>query len=171
MTTPTSGSGTPAYGSPETPINLAAAGTGDVLVISDARYTILGKLELTEDGYRWTELRLKPELDPEALPLWLSIDDGVFVVWTERPDVDLAADRIIQFDGNNYRRHEKGHATYVGSGDTGLLDRGRMNYCDYRGPDSRQLSLEQWDTDESAWEASTGTPVDRGSIRAYRPAA
>ncbi|RCV49189.1 hypothetical protein DEF23_19490 [Marinitenerispora sediminis] len=129
------------------------------------RTWIRGTIRLSEGGATWAE----HFLEVEGARRWLSVEqdpDLQMVLWTGRPDLDLAPDRdTIEVDGVRYRLSERGSAAYRSEGTTGLRPEGRVDYADYEGPGGRRLSFERFD--RGGWEPSLGVTSVPGEFTIF----
>ncbi len=149
-------------------VSLADLAPGCTVEVAGLRCTVETTFDLVADGWTWQDHRLIGH----HWWHWLTVevDDGEVscVGWTERSDLAaLAADaggRKIEVDNRTYKRAERGVGTYRQRGSD---DAGRYEYIDYADGSDR-LSFERFGTDP--FEASTGTQLPTGSIRAWRSA-
>lgn len=127
---------------------------------------VRGSLRLREGGYHWSEHFVD---DLEGTRRWLSVEedpDLEVVLWTELKDTGLTPNqKIITYDGVEYRRDEHGTAQFASEGTTGLQASGQVEYADFAGSKGRYLSFERFDGGK--WDAAAGEKVPPGTLTIY----
>ena len=131
---------------------------GDVVGYHARDWVVRGTLRFDSGGYTWAEHLISDARDQH----WLSVEDdeGISVsLWQRVPRTDVDGDpgaRSVTHADVAYKLHEDGQATYTAEGTTGTAPSGTARYVDYRGPDDKRLSFEQFGRD---WEVSVGHTV------------
>lgn len=144
---------------------------GDKIEIHGASSRIRGALHISLQGKQWVEFLLD---DGTRRPRWLSVEvrQGLVsgdpphlevLVWTDVPTQGMIpAKSVLIMEGVEFFPIERGTAAFRSDGDTGLPDRGLLDFADYRAADGRLLSFER--VQGSPWSASYAQPLPPGSI-------
>jgi hypothetical protein len=130
----------------------------DVVAYHARDWVVRGTLRFDDGGYRWAEHLISDARDQH----WLSVEDdeGISVtLWQRVPRTDVDGEpgaRSVTHAQVGYQLHEDGQATYTAEGTTGTAPSGSARYVDYKGPDDKRLSFEQFG---QSWEVSVGHTV------------
>ncbi|CAN5855117.1 DUF4178 domain-containing protein [soil metagenome] len=130
----------------------------DVVAYHARDWVVRGTLRFDAGGYTWAEHLISDARDQH----WLSVEDdeGISVsLWQRVPRTEVDGEpgaTSVTHAEVAYRLHEDGQATYTSEGTTGTAPSGSARYVDYRGPDDKRLSFEQFGQD---WEVSVGHTV------------
>ncbi len=130
----------------------------DVVAYHARDWVVRGTLRFDDGGYTWAEHLISDARDQH----WLSVEDdeGISVsLWQRIPQTDVDGEpgaRSVTHAQVAYQLHEDGQATYTAEGTTGTAPSGSARYVDYRGPDDKRLSFEQFG---QSWEVSVGHTV------------
>lgn len=130
----------------------------DVVAYHARDWVVRGTLRFDDGGYTWAEHLISDARDQH----WLSVEDdeGISVsLWQRVPRTEVdgePGDRSVTHDQVGYKLHEDGQASYTAEGTTGTAQSGTARYVDYRGPDDKRLSFEQF---AEVWEVSVGHTV------------
>lgn len=130
----------------------------DVVGYHARDWVVRGTVRFDDGGYTWAEHLISDARDQH----WLSVEDdeGISVaLWQRVPRTEVdgnPGDRSVTHDQVAYKLHEEGQAAYTAEGTTGTAPSGTARYVDYRGPDDKRLSFEQFGRD---WEVSAGHTV------------
>ncbi|WP_147943503.1 DUF4178 domain-containing protein [Microbispora hainanensis] len=147
---------------------------GDTVYVEAARYRAAGALHCTMQGEKWTEYLL----DEGARRYnWLSVEERPgtegeslhleVLLWTDVPTQGMVPARhMLIVDGLEFYPVERGTAAFRSEGNTGLPERGLLDFADYRTGDGRLLSFQR--VQGGQWEASYARPLTPGSIRVDR---
>lgn len=142
---------------------------GDMVELLGQRLFVRGSLRLREGGYRWAEHFLDDVGGPDGTRRWLSVEedpDLEVVVWSELKGSELRPDSaVLTHDGVEYRRDERGTASFASEGTTGLGATGQVEYVDFEASGGRYLSFERFDGGE--WEVGLGERVTTGTLTVY----
>jgi hypothetical protein len=129
---------------------------GDVVEYLGHNWFVRGRIDLDENGYRWTEHLL----DDAETKRWLCVeDDESFEVslWhaVGLGDIEQGqpGDRDVIVAGRAYRLQEQGTARFSALGATGTAPSGTVDYADYKSVEGHLLGFERWGT---AWQPSLG---------------
>ena len=130
----------------------------DVVAYHARDWVVRGTLRFDDGGYTWAEHLISDAREQH----WLSVEDdeGISVsLWQRVPRTEVdgePGDRTVTHAQVGYTLHEDGQAAYTAEGTTGTASSGTARYVDYRGPDDKRLSFEQFGKD---WEVSVGHTV------------
>lgn len=127
---------------------------GDIVQYQADDWVVEGTLIYDDSGFTWVEYLLQ---EGDRIR-WLSVeeDDIVTVTFSETvSDLYIQSDppEVVDYQGEEFRLNESGQASMTRTGNT--LQR-RAQYCryfEYKGPENRVLSIEDWSGD---WEVSIG---------------
>jgi len=137
---------------------------GDVVGFEGRDYIVRGTIRLDQSGFVWAEHLL----DDTRERVWLSVEDDEgleLCLWGRLTGSPLEPGPAnLSHDGAEYRRHERGEATFTSEGTTGTAPTGRMEYVDYRSGDHR-LSFERFGA--TTWEVSQGRVVGERELTLY----
>ncbi|MFI6788556.1 DUF4178 domain-containing protein [Nonomuraea sp. NPDC050383] len=140
---------------------------GDGIEVHGSPARVLGAVFVSWQGHEWTEFLLR---DVARRRQWLSVEvrQGdpphleVFM-WTEVPTQGMVpAKSMLIMEGVEFFPIERGTAAFRCEGDTGLPERGLLDFADYRASDGRLLSFER--IQGGSWTASYASPLAPGSI-------
>lgn len=139
---------------------------GDMVELLGERLFVRGSLRLREGGYQWSEHFID---DLDDTRRWLSVEedpDLEVVIWTELKDTGLTPNqKIITYDGVEYRRDEHGTAQFASEGTTGLGASGQVEYADFEASKGHYLAFERFDG--GRWETAAGERVPPGTLTIY----
>ena len=141
-------------------------GPGAIVAYGGVDYVVRGSITLRQGPYVWWEHLLEGGDGAQ----WFGVeeDEGRLELtwWTSRKGLGVTPQREVTVDGRVHREDESGDAGYTCEGTTGLPERGRMRYKDFRTRDGHSLlSFENWD--DGGWEVSTGRPLTPGELTVY----
>ena len=130
----------------------------DIVCYYENDFTVEGMIAYNQGGWKWYTYRLEDAGEQR----WLGIeqDDGLEVqLWEEVEEFEVSAPppQTIEYDGETFRRVEKGRANAESVGRTGRAVKASVSFYDYNGSNGRYLSVEDWDGDI---EVSVGRDVD-----------
>jgi hypothetical protein len=144
---------------------------GDRIEVYGQPALVLGAMYIAWQGQEWTEYFLR---DAGRRYQWLSVEmrqglaDGdpphlEVLLWTEVPTQGMVpAKSMLIMDGVEFFPIERGTAAFRCEGDTGMPERGLLDFADYRASDGRLLSFER--IQRGSWTASQARPLPPGSI-------
>lgn len=140
---------------------------GDVVEYLGHNWFVRGRIELDEDGYRWTEHML----DDAETRRWLCVEDGEgfeVSLWHAIALGDIeqgsVGDRDVIVGGVAYRLQERGTARFTASGATGTSAEGTVEYADYKSVDGGLLGFEKWG---AGWLPSIGEVLQPWELTVY----
>ncbi|WP_432926108.1 DUF4178 domain-containing protein [Microbispora sp. CA-135349] len=147
---------------------------GDTVYVDAARYRAVGALHCTMQGEKWTEYLLD---EGARRHNWLSIEERPgtqgeslhleVLLWTDVPTQGMVPARhMLIVDGVEFAPIERGTAAFRSEGNTGLPERGLLDFADYRAGDGRLLSFQR--VQGGQWEAAYARPLTPGSVRVDR---
>ncbi|WP_240197677.1 DUF4178 domain-containing protein [Nonomuraea lactucae] len=144
---------------------------GDRIEVHGQPARVLGATYVSWQGQEWTEYLLRD--GPRRLQ-WLSVQvrQGLaegdpphleVLLWTEVPTQGMVpAKSMLIMEGVEFFPIERGTAAFRCEGDTGIPERGLLDFADYRASDGRLLSFER--IQRGSWTASYARPLPPGSI-------
>lgn len=134
---------------------------GDIVTYFGVDYVVEGRIDYNDSGWPWTTFMLVDGDDVR----WLAVeeDDQLEVSIWEEIDLDLGSDppKVIEYDGEQFRRGESGRATVSQTGKTGRRAGMSCDYFEYEGSGERSLSVERWGMET---EVSIGQDVNPYSL-------
>lgn len=140
---------------------------GDVVEYLGHNWFVRGRIDLDEDGYRWSEHML----DDAETRRWLCIEDDESFEVTMWHSVALgeieqgeAGDRDVIVGGVAYRLQERGTARFSADGATGTAPNGTVDYADYKSVDGQLLGFEKFG---SSWEPSLGEELQPWELTVF----
>lgn len=125
---------------------LANAPVGAATMIQGTRGLIVGTMILEESGDRWIEHLIQ---DADQKRYWISIENFDETKATKWDDIDMWGieggpdDQRLVYDGVSFKRNETGTASFTAHGDSGVNERGSLDYVDFAAGD-RRVSFERF---------------------------
>ncbi|MFC7592769.1 DUF4178 domain-containing protein [Nonomuraea antimicrobica] len=146
---------------------------GDRIEVHGSPARVLGATHVSWQGRQWTEFLLR---DGSRRHQWLSIEvlagDPPHLevrLWTDVPTEGMVpAKSMLIMEGMEFFPVERGTAAFRSEGDTGLPERGLLDFADYSASDGRLLSFER--IQGRSWTAAYAQPLPPGSITIVRRA-
>ncbi|MFG3439011.1 DUF4178 domain-containing protein [Nonomuraea sp. NPDC047897] len=144
---------------------------GDRIRVHGQPASVLGAVYISWQGQEWTEHLLR---DAARRFQWLSVEvrqglaDGdpphlEVLLWTEVPTQGMVpAKSMLIMEGVEFFPVDRGTAAFRCEGETGIPERGLLDFADYRASDGRLLSFER--IQGRGWTASYAQPLPPGSI-------
>lgn len=125
---------------------LANAPIGAATMIDGERGLIIATMILDEAGDRWIEHLIQ---DAQQRRFWISIENYDETKATRWDDIDMWGisggpdDTRIEYEGSSFKRNENGTASFQSKGDSGVNERGSLDYVDFVGGD-KKISFERF---------------------------
>lgn len=146
---------------------------GDRIEVLGSPARVLGALHISWQGHEWVEFLLR---DASRRFQWLSVEAHAgdpphleVQLWTDVPTQGMVpAKSTLIMEDVEFFPMERGTAAFRSEGDTGLPERGLLDFADYRASDGRLLSFER--VQGRSWTASYAQPLPPGSIAITRRA-
>ncbi|CAM3896788.1 DUF4178 domain-containing protein [Janibacter anophelis] len=144
---------------------------GGVVLWGDYELTVLGRLDLMEDGSRWTELIVA---DGQGTRCWVGVESDAaspVTFWYELPGGQLESGSVgdpeLGVGGVTYRLDERGTASFTAVGSTGTAASGSADWVDYHADGGQLLGCERFGDE---WEVHLGQVVPPSELT-IRPGA
>jgi hypothetical protein len=142
-------------------------GVGDRIEIHGSPARVLGAIYVSWQGQQWTDFLLR---DSSRRLQWLSVEELPgdpphleVKLWNDVPTQGMVpAKSMLIMEGVEFYPIERGTAAFRGEGDTGLPERGLLDFADYHASDGRLLSFER--VQGGSWTAAYAQPLPPGSI-------
>lgn len=144
---------------------------GDRIEVHGVPARVLGALYVSWQGQQWVEYRLR---DSGRRIQWLTVemrggsgpDDPPHLevmLWTGVPTQGMVPARSsLIMEDVEFHPVQRGTAAFRSEGNTGLPDRGLLDFADYRATDGRLLSFDR--VQGHPWAAAYAQPLAPGSI-------
>lgn len=138
---------------------------GDVVSIEDIDYEVKGIIKYNDDGWRWTEYKLKDA----RITYWLSVeedDDLEISLYEEVVAITTEAPRVYEYKGTTYYMQEGSDAVVEHiEGNLNVNKGDEVDYYEYADEDGeRLLSIEIWNGEV---EMSVGRSIEDYNIEIY----
>jgi hypothetical protein len=140
---------------------------GDRIEVHGSPARVRGAMYVSWQGQQWTEFVLR---DSSRRPLRLTVevlpgDPPLLEVqlWNDVPTEGMVpAKSMLTMEGVDFFPIERGTAAFRSEGETGVPERGLLDFADYHASDGRLLSFER--VQGHSWTASYAQPLPPGSI-------
>ena len=121
---------------------------GDIVQYLGRDWVVEGKLIYQERGFSWLEYMLQDGDDIR----WLSVEEDDWVTVSllapvANLEVNETPPQELNYKGATYRCTESGSAQMRREGNPRRPNLERCRYFDYKGPENKVLSIEDWDGD------------------------